>query len=324
MKKSDFNQLVKEPELAQADTVVGLQEVLREFPYFTSAQLLLTKAFHEAENLNFEKQLRKTAAYAADRKRLHQLLFHEQKVAENQNDLVDSLGIPNQEETDRITPQTPLPGKKGIEETTSLESETKEQIEAPEIPPTIETSEEGKEEKTEESTSDRKDNLLEQQILTEAISSSILMEVDEIDETELGQEKADFEENEAAKKESPRDSFNETEKHSFSDWLGHFSDTQEKSKPLWDSASSEAKSGLKAFQQREERPKQEFYSPSKMAKLSVQEDNDLVTETLAKIYLQQENFEKALQAYETLQLKYPEKKIYFAGQIEKIKDQLNS
>ena len=70
--------------------------------------------------------------------------------------------------------------------------------------------------------------------------------------------------------------------------------------------------------------KQEFYSASKMAKLSVQEDDDLVTETLANIYAEQGNEEKAIKAFEKLQLKYPEKKVYFAGRIKEIENQLNS
>lgn len=51
---------------------------------------------------------------------------------------------------------------------------------------------------------------------------------------------------------------------------------------------------------------------------SVKEDQELVTETLASIYLQQNNFDKALEAYKKLSLKYPEKSVYFAGRIEEI------
>ncbi|HYQ56779.1 MAG TPA: hypothetical protein VEP89_05465 [Draconibacterium sp.] len=51
---------------------------------------------------------------------------------------------------------------------------------------------------------------------------------------------------------------------------------------------------------------------------SLEEDTELVTETLASIYFQQKNFEKALDAYHKLSLKYPEKSVYFAGRIKEI------
>jgi|GEM_PF-887807 len=53
---------------------------------------------------------------------------------------------------------------------------------------------------------------------------------------------------------------------------------------------------------------------------SLKEDDEMLTETLARIYIQQGYYHKALQAYEKLSLKFPGKSITFAIQIEKLRD----
>ena len=47
-------------------------------------------------------------------------------------------------------------------------------------------------------------------------------------------------------------------------------------------------------------------------------DAALMTETLAKVYLEQKKYENAMQAYRILSLKYPEKSGFFADQIKRI------
>lgn len=51
------------------------------------------------------------------------------------------------------------------------------------------------------------------------------------------------------------------------------------------------------------------------AETPAMEDTGCFTETLARIYIKQKRYEKALQIIKNLSLKYPEKNIYFADQI---------
>jgi hypothetical protein len=66
--------------------------------------------------------------------------------------------------------------------------------------------------------------------------------------------------------------------------------------------------------------KTEFFSPVNMARMSVVEKDDFVTETLAKVYAKQGNTQKAIKAYENLILKYPQKTAYFAALIKELKE----
>ncbi len=56
-----------------------------------------------------------------------------------------------------------------------------------------------------------------------------------------------------------------------------------------------------------------------MAKKSVAENENIVTETLALIHINQGNIKKAIAVYQQLRLQYPEKSRYFAKKIKELK-----
>jgi tetratricopeptide (TPR) repeat protein len=69
---------------------------------------------------------------------------------------------------------------------------------------------------------------------------------------------------------------------------------------------------------------EEAPGPVESHKTAEAEPDELVTETLATIYAQQGYYKKAIQIFEKLSLKYPEKSTYFAAQIEKTKSLMNN
>ena len=116
--------------------------------------------------------------------------------------------------------------------------------------------------------------------------------------------------------------FDKNETHSFNEWL-----KLSQAQPIQRTKESENKLQKKVnliedfIANRDRKPKKEFYSASNKAKESVKFHFDIVTETLAKVYLEQGHYEKAKAAYKQLSLKYPQKSSLFASQIELI-DQL--
>ena len=61
------------------------------------------------------------------------------------------------------------------------------------------------------------------------------------------------------------------------------------------------------------------YAAGNVAKESLEEDYSIVTETIAQLYAKQGKFDKAKKAYRKLIELYPEKSVYFADQIQKIR-----
>lgn len=124
--------------------------------------------------------------------------------------------------------------------------------------------------------------------------------------------------------------FDTNEKHSFNEWLQltSFKPIQREENDFYISEipKKESKKVSKHFDlidqfiaKNPKIPKVDSFTPSNISTESVIENQNLMTETLAHVYLEQKKYKKAITAFQVLSLKYPEKSSFFANQIEEIK-----
>lgn len=116
--------------------------------------------------------------------------------------------------------------------------------------------------------------------------------------------------------------FNKSETHSFNQWLQlsvkkPITRSEEPQKNMQDSNASIIDRFIKS------NPK--ISPPKKGAHIDVSipkntADSSLMTETLARVYLEQKKYDSAIQAYKILSLKYPEKSGFFADQIKRVQN----
>ena len=69
----EFLNYIKHPEASEAEDTAMLRDLADRFPYCTSAQVLLAYRLFRENDLDFQNQLKKVAAYASSRKKLKQL-----------------------------------------------------------------------------------------------------------------------------------------------------------------------------------------------------------------------------------------------------------
>ena len=111
--------------------------------------------------------------------------------------------------------------------------------------------------------------------------------------------------------------FNSSEPHSFNQWMQLISKTpiirKEKNLTKFNLIDTFIESNPKI------KPVQKNVKNIDVSPESSAENESLMTETLAKVYLEQKKYENAIKAYHILSLKYPEKSGFFADRIKAIK-----
>ena len=289
MNTKTFTYLLSNPQKISADDQNNLTKVLEKYPYFQSARALQLKGLKNDHSFLYNDALRLTAAYTTDRNILFEYITSE-KFTQNEISEIIQQHDESVIEIDVISEDISEQISVEIDNQIKTELKKAEAILSPKL-------------------FERKIESLEK-IVEEGTTSNEGLEVDK-----------------------PLD-FTKEDPHSFSEWLKLTSAT-----PIVRTEKKEVPSEkLQKFELIDkfiqEKPK---LSPkaSTINTLSEKENKNLasqytqapdalMTETLARVYLQQKNYKKALQAYRILILKYPEKSGFFADQIRAIKKLENS
>ena len=298
MNTKTYIYLLANPQKISQEHQDELSYLIEEYPYFQSARALQLKGLKNSNNYLYNDSLKLTAVYTADRNILFEYITSDHFIQNEISELIqqhDESVIEIEVVSENISKQV------SIEIDNQIKGELKkaEAILNPDL-------------------FHRKEGYINE--LVEANKTEATPSIKEILEVEL-------EENQ------PLD-FTKEDGHSFSEWLKLTSATPIIRKEIKETSLINKQNFdlIDKFIQDKPKLKQGVNSTKTAANNEVQKNlasqysrtsEALMTETLAKVYLQQKNFKKALQAYHILSLKYPEKSGFFADQIRAINKQIN-
>ncbi len=289
MNQEDLIKFINDPQTLNFKSISYLEGLIKKYPYFQSAHLLLAKNLRREKSHRYAKQIKLAAVYASNRKKLFFLI----------ND-IEQPGSPppiikHPEESKRQEkPKTKIPEKKSSYTPTANQNKGIGSKKGTEL--------------TEKEKQELRDEIHQRLRDIKNKQQSNKTEVREKQKPE--QKPAPPKPPQQAQKPSPpkthvskpKPSVPKTEKS-----VDEIIDDFLKNKPAIQQPSKPQDKDTKKL------------SIVKESSKSIIDHEDFVSETLAKIYIKQGKYNKAIRIYEKLKLKFPEKSVYFADQIEKIK-----
>jgi len=306
MNRNDFINMIEDTVPVNRQMIGEVYELIDIFPYFQSAHMLLLKGLQNNADVKFENQLRNSAIHIADREVLYYLLktktSPEVEHGESKQDKTSS------EDLVYDTQQTVIESAKNSEhliseiEKNSGETKSKEQQDTANLTPghSILISTESDNEESagvmllmDEETAPYEDKVFYMDPGFSVPDHSDLLELDLdenktiiSDKVDINQEQLDYEEKNSKKQLQSK-------------LIDKFIIANPRIEPLKEKTNLTVEDISKHF---------------------VEEKGGFVTETLARIYINQGYYSKAIDIYEKLSLKFPEKSSYFASQTEKVKE----
>jgi hypothetical protein len=311
MNNKDFAYLLQNPEAVTPAQTEGVKTIITQFPYFQSARAIYLKGLKKQESFQYNQELKTAAAYTADRSILFDFITSE---VFNQNEISQFIKINSEHllDIDVAVEDISINKKVMIDETSQADIKSNLEVLDPSLfQPKFERKKIAHFRLDE---SEQIENVTPETRTQEASAEDVLL---------LGK---------------PLE-FNKKETHSFNEWLklATFKTI------IRDKTPAQTTSKTEDIEQLERRKKfkliDEFitnnpkinpdrtYTPThNIAKAQLIQPEELMTETLARIYVEQKNYKKAIQSYKILSLKYPEKSSFFAIQIravEQLQEQNN-
>jgi len=306
--KDIINKLLKDSGKITPDEAVEIQKIANEYPFFQQAFLFQTLFLKQSGSF-YKATLQQTAARTTDRQRLYEIIELGKMHQTPQKDI--TIKTTENETSVELATGNYTKKNKGAEPTKNDKKRKKSQEAKSEIEKKKKTAE-----KISEKNLELAAKLTKNEEISTGISSDLKKEKKLSSKTALQSSKKTKKETKKKKKEIKEEK--NTRKLSYLEWLKQVNTVKkQENKEIFDAIDKFLQERPKIVPKRENAAE----TPAIIEK-SIEEKQSLMTETLADLYVKQKKYDKAIQAFKILSLKYPKKSSYFANRIKELKQKL--